>query len=83
MWLETGDANSGLEHIIKRHSQELATRGVDDIPTFIDDMVYNYTPVETGLSNGGKYAIYNVDGNFYHLAYGTNGYIVSFRPHTP
>ena len=37
-------------------------------------------PAERGIRPTGPYAIYMVDGKKYILAYGKNGYIVSFYP---
>ena len=37
-------------------------------------------PAERGIRQTGPYAIYMVDGKKYILAYGKNGYIVSFYP---
>ena len=37
-------------------------------------------PTERGVRPTGPYAIYEMDGKEYTLAYGKNGYIVSFYP---
>ena len=37
-------------------------------------------PAERGIRPTGPYAIYEIDGKAYTLAYGKNGYIVSFYP---
>lgn len=37
-------------------------------------------PTERGIRPTGPYAVYEIDGKEYTLAYGTNGYIVSFYP---
>lgn len=79
MWLETGNQNSGLEHIISRHQTEFTKRGINDIQSHLEATLKT-VPVETGPQNGGYYSIYTIDGKNYTVAYGTNGYIVSFYP---
>lgn len=37
-------------------------------------------PVRVGSNSKGKYAEYIINGKEYTVAYGTNGYIVSFYP---
>ncbi len=48
------------------------------IPTIHE--VLQTQPAERGVRPTGPYAIYMVDGKKYILAYGKNGYIVSFYP---
>lgn len=48
------------------------------IPTIHE--VLQTQPAERGVRPTGPYAVYEIDGKEYTLAYGTNGYIVSFYP---
>ncbi len=84
MWLETGNSKVGLNKIVSKHGDELINSGiisnVDEIPIVIDDLVYNKKPVSTGRNEMGPFADYMVDGKTYRLAYGDNGFIVSFYP---
>ena len=48
------------------------------IPTIHE--VLQTQPAERGIRPTGPYAVYEIDGKEYTLAYGTNGYIVSFYP---
>jgi len=79
LWLENGDSASGLQHIIDGHATDFGNLGVEDIPGFLNETIQN-TPIETGSNCAGPYALYSIDGQNYIVAYGTNGYIVSFYP---
>lgn len=48
------------------------------IPTIHE--VLQTQPAERGIRPTGPYAVYEIDGKEYTLAYGTNGYLVSFYP---
>lgn len=79
LWLEQGNSSSGLTHILERHADDFAAQGIDDIPQLIND-VLETTHIKVGSNDKGLYADYILNGNTYRLAYGTNGYIVSFYP---
>jgi hypothetical protein len=79
MWLEKGSSSSGLEHIVGRHADEFTERGIDDIPEFLSE-VLKEAPVKVGTNSAGPFAEYLVDGKMYRVAYGGNGYVVSFFP---
>ena len=79
MWLEKGNNSSGLEHIISRHSKEFAERGITDIPKFLDE-VLSTKPIMTVKEPRGLHSDYLINGKGYRVAYGTNGYVVSFFP---
>ena len=79
LWLEQGNTRSGLTHILERHTADFASHGVDDIPQLLSDVVKN-TPIKTGSNSKGLFADYVSNGNTYRVAFGTNGYIVSFYP---
>ena len=79
LWLEQGNTRSGLTHILERHAEDFASQGVDDIPQLLNDVVKN-SPIKTGSNSKGLFADYVLNGNTYRVAFGTNGYIVSFYP---
>ncbi len=79
LWLEQGNTKSGLTHILERHADDFASQGIDDIPQLLNDVLKN-TPIKTGSNSKGLFADYVLNGNTYRVAYGTNGYIVSFYP---
>lgn len=79
IWLEQGNSKSGLKHILDRHASNFADKGVTDIPRFLQETM-NTIPVKSGKSSKGLFADYIMNENRYRVAYGTNGYIVSFYP---
>ena len=79
LWLEQGNTKSGLTHILERHADDFESQGVDDIPQLLNNVVKN-TPIKTGSNSKGLFADYVLDGHTYRVAFGTNGYIVSFYP---
>ena len=79
LWLEQGNSKTGLTHIQDRHLEDFASQGVDDIPQLINEILKT-EPIKKGQNQKGLYADYALNGNSYRLAYGTNGYIVSFYP---
>ena len=79
MWLENGNSKAGLDHIIERHAEDFAARGINDIPSFLNDVLAT-NPIRFGRNDKGLFADYNFIGNKYRVAYGTNGFIVSFYP---
>ena len=70
--------SSGWMHI-ERHATDFQRRGVDDPYSFLCEVLQT-RPTERGIRPTGPYATYMVDGKKYTLAYGKNGYIVSFYP---
>lgn len=79
MWLEKGTERAGFTHIMLRHEAHFASRGVTDIKTFLYN-VLEQTPVLKDVNEAGPYAEYIINGERYRVAYGTNGFIVSFFP---
>ena len=79
LWLEKGNENVGLKHILSRHNEELERRGVTDIPQFIESLA-KQRPIKLSKNSRGYEATYLVSGKKYLLAYGTNGFIVTFYP---
>ena len=79
LWLETGNNRAGLQHILDSHASDFALRGITDIPHFLK-VILQKSSIRTGKGKNGLYADYEVNGKQYRVAYGTNGYIVSFYP---
>lgn len=79
MWLENGNSKAGLQHILERHADDFASQGVNDIPSLLED-VLSTNPIKAGSNAKGLFADYSLNGNSYRVAYGTNGFIVSFYP---
>ena len=79
LWLENGNTKSGLTHIVERHADDFASQGINNIPQLLNS-VLETTPVKMGSNPKGLFADYVFNGNTYRIAYGTNGYIVSFYP---
>ena len=79
MWLELGNSDAGLTHIIERHSADLAARGVTDIPGFLRELLQT-PPTDVGRSAKGPWGIFVHSEREYLLAFGDNGFIVSLYP---
>ena len=79
LWLEQGNEKTGLTHILKRHASDFASQGIDDVSLLLNDVLQT-VPTKIGSNAKGKYADYLYNGNMYRVAYGFNGYIVSFYP---
>lgn len=79
MWLEKGNSKAGLTHILERHANDFASQGVSDIPQLLED-VLSTKPIKSGSNAKGLFADYMWNGNSYRVAYGTNGFVVSFYP---
>ncbi len=79
LWLEKGTSKAGYDHIVLRHGDDFENLGITDIPLFIDDTL-GIKPIQTGVGAKGPFAKYKIEGRHYTLAYGNNGFIVSFYP---
>ncbi|WP_155997465.1 hypothetical protein [Streptococcus ruminantium] len=79
LWLEKGTTKAGHEHIVLRHGDDFSNLGINDIPSFIDDAL-GIQPIQTGIGAKGPFSKYEIGGRNYILAYGDNGFIVSFYP---
>ncbi|MBZ4025913.1 hypothetical protein K7E08_05575 [Ligilactobacillus salivarius] len=78
LWLEKGNEKSGLEHILKEHSKNFKDI---NIPELIKILVKQKPLKHYSKDNGRKQSdvyIYEKNGKKYLLAYGSNGYIVTF-----
>ncbi len=78
-WLESGNEKAGLMHIIANHADDFANRGIKDISGTLQQILRTQ-PIKTGSTSAGLYAEYLFKGAKYRVAYGTNGFIVSFYP---
>ncbi|MEU5047282.1 ricin-type beta-trefoil lectin domain protein [Streptomyces griseorubiginosus] len=82
-WLEKGDVNKGLIHVVFRHAGEFATKGVrvEDIPALLKTTLTEGTRV--GTDKGGR-PIFEVvfQGKTQRLAVtvGDNGFVVGANP---
>ncbi|MFA0814201.1 MAG: hypothetical protein ACC608_00265 [Anaerofustis sp.] len=79
LWLENGTESSGLTHIVNTHGIDFSAKGVENIHEFLFTTL-KQKPFARGTNERGHYAIYQIGNQKYLLAYGTNGYIVSFYP---
>lgn len=81
MWLEMGNANSGLIHILNNHRNDF--KEGTNIPLLLKK-VLELKPIRHTIRNNGKNLadvfIYIKEKKRYLVAYGDNGYIVSFYP---
>lgn len=82
LWLEKGNKSSGLKHIEIRHQKEFGEN------TDIKDLLMKILPLKPvkRFSRGkGKRLsdvyLYKKNSKHYLVAYGDNGYIVSFYPY--
>ncbi|MBO0468823.1 hypothetical protein JZO73_15070, partial [Enterococcus plantarum] len=79
LWLEKGNDKAGLKHIINGHVEDFNAKGIQDIPNFLHDTL-KINPIKQGTGPKGPYSVYIIDGQKYTLAYGKNGFVVSFYP---
>lgn len=81
MWMEEGNTSAGLEHIINGKAKNFLDRGIseENIANFLKETIET-NPYKTGKNAAGPFAEYTMNGKNYRVAYGTNGYIVSFYP---
>ena len=81
MWLEKGNLKSGLLHIKTRHGKDFDSN--TNIP-LLAKKILQLKPIKHISRKEGKQLadvfIYNHNGMIYLIAYGDNGYIVSFYP---
>ncbi|MDC2840553.1 hypothetical protein PO185_02650 [Limosilactobacillus mucosae] len=82
LWLEKGNESSGLKHIEKRHQKDFGAN------TNVKDLLMKILPLKPlkhfSRKKGKKLAdiyLYKKNSKLYLVAYGDNGYIVSFYPY--
>jgi hypothetical protein len=86
-WLETGNANAGLEHIITRHQSDFnRVFGINDsesISNLIVSTINNQIPIRVINEARGSAYYYSIPGRTdmeLVIAVGSNGFIVSAYP---
>lgn len=79
LWLEKGNGKAGLKHIVDGHAADFEAKGIKNIPIFLNEILKT-KPIKTGVGKNGPFADYLINGVKYRVAYGTNGFIVSFYP---
>lgn len=85
VWLETGNQNSGLQHIINKHGHEFNGKGIsnEDIPDYVLEAVYQGNIVGTqGKKNPRTVYEFTYNGVRQRIAVqvSENGYIVGANP---
>ena len=85
VWLEEGNKNSGLQHIINEHGREFNGRGIsnENIPNYVLEAVYQGNIVGTqGRRNPRTVYEFVYNGVTQRIAVqvGSNGYIVGANP---
>ena len=81
MWLETGNESAGLTHILQRHEGDFERRGIEaeGLPNLLNEILVT-SPDSIKQTKRGYEAVYTYEGMQYKVAYGTNGFVVSFYP---
>lgn len=88
IWLEKGNENAGLKHIIKNHAKDFENKlGVSEseISNIIMDIITNGKLMSVSKRSGKTFdqyeKIYKYKNEYFFLAaLGTNGYVVSMHP---
>ncbi|MCR5108016.1 MAG: hypothetical protein K6B28_07610 [Lachnospiraceae bacterium] len=86
VWLEIGNKEVGLTHIIERHLDDFSNAiGLtkDTLPSFLEDVISKGRIVSNTLSSTrkGYTRVYDYDGNYYTVTgIGSNGFIVTAYP---
>ena len=88
IWLEKGNDNAGLNHILKKHSDDFFAKhnvSKDNIASHINEIVTNgnieYARVTKRGNRKGIEKLYSHNGKYYLLTgAGTNGFMVSAYP---
>lgn len=88
VWLEKGNASSGLQHIVSRHANDFQSKhGVSksQISNHLNDVFTSgkveYSRITQKNGRPGYERLYSHNGKYYLLTgVGTNGYIVSAYP---
>lgn len=88
VWLETGNASSGLQHIVTRHAKDFeAKHGItksqisDHLNNVFSSGKVEYNRITNRNGRTGYERLYSYNGKYYlQTGVGTNGYIVSAYP---
>jgi len=83
LWLETGKEDAGLVHILAEHESQFRDRNIDGAERIVELLheILQSTPIRGPRpSHNGYEAIFEHNQKLYLVGYGTNGFVVSFRP---
>ena len=85
VWLEKGNENAGLLHIIKNHMSDFnSTNNLteQELPLFLEEVITKGKIINSNpTKNGGYRKIYDYSGKYYTVvAMGSNGFIVTAFP---
>ncbi len=88
VWLEKGNSDAGLEHIVLRHAKDFENAVgilVGDIPSFLENVITNgevvFNDIDSDRKNVGYTKIYEYNDKKYILTgVGLNGFLVSAYP---
>ena len=88
IWLETGNDNAGLNHILKRHADDFSTKhnvSRENIASHINSIInkgnIEYSRITKRGNRVGIEKLYSHNDKYYMLTgIGTNGFIVSAYP---
>ena len=88
IWLEKGNDNAGLNHILKKHSEDFSAKhnvSKENIANHINNIVTNGNIEYSRLTKRGNHEgiekLYSHNGKYYLLTgVGTNGFMVSAYP---
>ena len=84
MWLETGHEDAGLTHILEHvndfKKRQFPMENPEKEITEALNSILESEPLTVTLKEKGYEAIYLYEEKLYLVAYGTNGYVVSFYP---
>lgn len=88
IWLETGNDNAGLNHILKKHADDFSTKHnvskenvVSHIKNIISEGNIEYSRIIKRGTREGIEKLYSYNGKYYLLSgIGTNGFVVSAYP---
>lgn len=85
VWLETGSSTAGLEHIVKKHSEDFKKSfniSDSEIPSHIKKVISYGRIVDTNDSGIGYTKVYKYESKYYLITgIGYNGFIVSAFPY--
>lgn len=88
VWLEKGNASSGLQHIVSRHADDFQSKhGIskNQISNHLNDVFTSgkveYSRITQKNGRAGYERLYSYNNKYYlQTGVGTNGYIVSAYP---
>ncbi|WP_255192075.1 hypothetical protein [Natronobeatus ordinarius] len=89
-WLESGDASSGLEHVLQRHADDFYGNSRLDVSNADDIRDRIYQTIQDGDAHripesegGGTVYINEINEQAVTVIVGDNGYTITSHPGTP